>query len=87
MLNAEANVEVDLTAVDALEELRKTVSERGIVFALARVKSELRETLATAGFVDRIGEHLLFMTLPTAVAAYNEWYAARHGCDPPIMEN
>ena len=87
LLNAEANVEVDLTAVDALEELRKTVSERGIVFALARVKSELRETLATAGFVDRIGEHLLFMTLPTAVAAYNEWYAARHGCDPPIMEN
>jgi SulP family sulfate permease len=87
LLNAEANVEVDLTAVDALEELRETLSERGIVFALARVKSELRETLARAGFVDRIGEHLLFMTLPTAVAAYNEWYAARHGGDPPTMEN
>src|SRR4029450_9847296 len=39
LLNAEANVEVDLTAVDALEELRETLSERGIVFALARVKS------------------------------------------------
>jgi SulP family sulfate permease len=87
LLNAEANVEVDLTAVDVLEELRKTLSERGIVFALARVKSELRETLATAGFVDRVGEHLLFMTLPTAVAAYNEWYAARHGSDPTTTEN
>jgi SulP family sulfate permease len=87
LLNAEANIEVDLTAVDALEELRETLSERGIVFALARVKSELRETLAKAGFVDRIGEHRLFMTLPTAVAAYSEWYAARHGSEPPIVEN
>jgi len=87
LLNAEANIEVDLTAVDALEELRETLSERGIIFALARVKSELRETLATAGLVDRIGEHLLFMTLPTAVAAYKEWYAARHGSEPPIIES
>jgi len=37
VLNAEANIEVDLTAVDALEELRKTPSERDIVFPLARV--------------------------------------------------
>jgi sulfate permease, SulP family len=83
LLNAEANTEVDLTAVDALEEVRKTLAERGIVFALARVKMDLREDLAPTGLIDRIGEDRLFPTLPTAVSAYEEWYAARHSSDPP----
>jgi sulfate permease, SulP family len=86
LLNAEANTEVDLTAVDALEEVRRTLAGRGIVFALARVKFELREILAAAGFIDRIGEDKVFMTLPTAVEAYQQWYAARHGSDTPIDE-
>jgi SulP family sulfate permease len=83
LLNAEANTEVDLTAVDALEEVRKTLAERGIVFALARVKMDLREDLAPTGLIDRVGEDRLFPTLPTAVTAYEEWYAARHSSDPP----
>jgi SulP family sulfate permease len=56
--------------------VRKTLAERGIVFALARAKFELRELLVSAGFIDRIGEDKVFMTLPTAVAAHNESYAA-----------
>ena len=36
VLNAEANVEVDLTAVDALDDLRAELDRRGIVFALAK---------------------------------------------------
>ena len=67
LLNAEANTEIDLTAVDALEEVRRTLAERGVVFALARVKFEVREILASTGFIDRIGEDRVFMTLPTAV--------------------
>jgi sulfate permease, SulP family len=86
LLNAEANTEVDLTAVDALEEVRRTLAGRGIVFALARVKFELREILASAGFIDRIGEDKVFMTLPTAVEAYQQWYAARTGSDTPRGE-
>jgi SulP family sulfate permease len=78
LLNAEANVEVDLTAVDALEEVRRTLAERGIVFALARVKSDLRVVLEPTGFIDRIGVDRVFMTLPTAVSAYQQWYAERH---------
>ena len=31
LLNAEANTEIDLTALDALEHVRKTLAERGIV--------------------------------------------------------
>jgi SulP family sulfate permease len=86
LLNAEANTEIDLTAVDALEDVRKTLADRGVVFALARVKFEVREILASTGFVDRIGEDRVFMTLPTAVSAYEQWYAARHGGDMPRAE-
>ena len=86
LLNAEANTEVDLTAVDALEEVRRILAERGIVFALARVKMDLREDLAPTGFIERIGEDKVFLTLPTAVSAYQEWYAARHDSDPPGVE-
>ena len=86
LLNAEANVEVDLTAVDALEEVRRTLAERGIVFALARVKSDLRVVLEPTGFIDRIGEDRVFMTLPTAVSAYQQWYAARHHGNAPSVE-
>jgi SulP family sulfate permease len=83
LLNAEANIEVDLTGVDALEEVRRTLTDRGIVFAMARVKQDLRDHLDAAGFTDRVGESRIFMTLPTAVAAYAEEYAGRHGEPPP----
>ncbi|TGD89069.1 sulfate permease [Mycolicibacterium sp. CH28] len=70
VLNAEANVDVDLTALDALDQLRKDLNGRGIVFAMARVKQDLRDQLQAAGLLDKIGEDHIFMTLPTAVEAY-----------------
>ena len=75
LLNTEANVTLDITAADTLESLRQEVDRRGIVFALARVKQELREDLERAGFVAKIGEERIFMTLPTAVQAYAAWSA------------
>ena len=82
LLNAEANVEVDLTALDVLEDLRRELTERGIVVALARVKQELRDDLDAVGFTQRLGPDHIYMTLPTAVAAYVEDYTARHGVPP-----
>lgn len=73
LLNAEANVEVDVTAVDALEDLRTELTRRGIVFAMARVKQDLRDVLDKAGFPQRVGEERIFPTLPTAVAGYRRW--------------
>lgn len=70
LLNVEANVEVDVTALDALDQLRSDCERRGIVFAVARVKQDLRDALDAAGLTDRIGADRMFMTLPTAVAAY-----------------
>jgi len=82
ILNAEANVDVDLTSVDALEQLRVELERRHVVLALARVKQDLREDLARSGFLDRVGQDRVFMTLPAAVAAYVEWYVQRHGRRP-----
>ncbi len=73
LLNAEANVSVDLTAVDTLEALRQEVDRQGVVFAMARVKQDLRDDLVRAGFVATVGEDRVFMTLPTAVQAYVAW--------------
>ena len=73
VLNAEANVEVDLTAVDALTQLHKDLTSNNIVFGMARVKQDLRDSLAAAGFVDIVGEDRIFMTLPKAVEAYRDW--------------
>jgi MFS superfamily sulfate permease-like transporter len=70
VLNAEANVEVDLTALDALDQLRSELAEDGIVFAMARVKQDLRDALRAAGMTETIGEDRIFMTLPTAVEAF-----------------
>lgn len=70
VLNAEAQVDPDLTAVDALEQLRQDLTARGIVFAMARVKSDLRDDLVAAGFIDRVGADRIFPTLPTAVEAF-----------------
>lgn len=77
VLNAEANVEVDITALDAVDELRQELTDRGIVFALARVKQDLREDLQAYGLADSVGAERIFPTLPTAVAAYREWSGDR----------
>jgi sulfate permease, SulP family len=84
LLNAEANVEIDITATDALEQLRGELAERGVVFAMARVKQDLRVYLTAAGLVDRVGADRIFPTLPTAVSAYTDWYEEKYGRAPPV---
>jgi sulfate permease, SulP family len=77
VLNAEANVEVDSTGLTALDELRAELTGRGVVFALARVKQDLLDSLTSYGLTATIGPERIFPTLPTAVAAYEQWRAAR----------
>ncbi|HYZ69927.1 MAG TPA: sulfate permease [Mycobacterium sp.] len=70
VLNAEAIVDVDLTALDALDRLRGKLVRRGIVFAMARVKQDLRVQLEAVGLIDKVGRDHIYPTLPTAVDAY-----------------
>jgi len=82
LVNMEANVEVDLTALDALEDLREELASSGTTLALVRVKQDLREDLDRYGLTERIGPERIYPTMPTAVAAYSVEYAARHGAPP-----
>jgi SulP family sulfate permease len=83
LLNAEANVGIDITAIDALDQLHRELAQRDIVFAMARVKQDLLVQLDRAGFTDRVDRDRIFATLPTAVQAFAEWYETRHGQPPP----
>ena len=77
LLNAEANVEIDSTAAEALGALHAELQRRGVVLALARVKHELHDDLRAAGLLEAVGSDRIFMTLPTAVDAFHRW----SGCD------
>lgn len=73
LLNAEANVEIDLTAIDAVDELRRQLKQRGIVFAMARVKQGMYRQFVDADVIDRIGRDRIFPTLPAGVQGYADW--------------
>ncbi|MFC6239542.1 SulP family inorganic anion transporter [Longivirga aurantiaca] len=83
LLNVEANVEVDSTGLDALAALHDELSSRGILFALARVKTDLRLPMERYGVAALIGEENMYATLPTAVAAYRAWAEAHPAVQPP----
>jgi MFS superfamily sulfate permease-like transporter len=85
LLNMEANVEVDLTATDMLEDLRAQLTERGIVLALARVKQDLLVYLKRTGFVTRIGADHVFPTLPTALDGFRSRNRPTSDGDPPDL--
>ena len=70
VLNMEANVEIDLTATDMLDELRAELASRRIVLALARVKQDLALYLERAGLLQQIGNDHVFPTLPTALEGF-----------------
>ena len=73
LLNMEGNTEVDITGLDALEDFRQHCQNAGAVLALVRVKHEVIEMLYRHGVGARIGQDRIYPTLPTAVAAYEEW--------------
>ena len=70
VLNMEANVEIDITAIDILSELRDELAAKNITFAMARVKQDLYLELERAGFLDKIRPEHIYATLPTAIAGF-----------------
>jgi SulP family sulfate permease len=77
LLNAEAIVELDLTAGEALGQLVDDLAARHIVFAMARVKQDLRAQLRRGGLLEAIDEERIYPTLPVAVAAFEAWRERR----------
>ena len=73
LLNAEAIVELDTTAVDALRQLVGDLAKRHTLFAMARVKQDLRGQLVRGELMDIIDEERIYPTLPVAVEAFEAW--------------
>ena len=71
LINVEAVSEVDITGLDALQELVDECERRGVTIGLVRVKSELLTALRNHGLLARIGSDFIFQTMPTAVAAFH----------------
>jgi sulfate permease, SulP family len=72
VLNMEANVEIDITAIDMLSELRTELASQNITFAMARVKQDLYLSLERARFLENIQAEHIYPTLPTAIAAFEQ---------------
>jgi high affinity sulfate transporter 1 len=69
VLDAEAIAHVDATGTAALDDVVMGLKADGIDFAVARLKTRMRESFDDAGLTDRIGEEHLYPTVRDAVAA------------------
>lgn len=72
VLNMEANVEIDITAIDMLAELREELLSKNITLNLARVKQDLYLALESAGFLKNLQAEHIYPTLHTAIAAFKQ---------------
>jgi SulP family sulfate permease len=77
LLNAEAIVELDTTAVEVLAQLARDLARRNVLFAMARVKQTLRAQLARGELLQVIDEERIYPTLPVAVEAFERWRERR----------
>ncbi len=70
LIDAEAIIDIDVTAAEALSELERQLKCKGIVLAIARANHPLQHMLQRAGLTERIGSAYFFPTVRTAVQAY-----------------
>lgn len=60
---------IDITGLDALEDMRSELAARGIAFAVARVKAEVRDAMMRSGSWARIGAPNFHPSVRSAVRA------------------
>ncbi|KOP27150.1 sulfate transporter [Hapalosiphon sp. MRB220] len=70
VLNTEAIVEVDITAIDTIAELQSELATRDITFAMTRVKQDLYLQLKRSGLLQKIGSEHIYLTIHTAIAGF-----------------
>jgi high affinity sulfate transporter 1 len=69
ILTLEASPEIDVTALDMLDQVRSELSESGIRLTFARVSEPVREIFRRSGFLERLGEANVYWGVHTAVTA------------------
>jgi len=70
LIDAEAIVDIDVTAAEALSKLQSELERKGVIMAIARASHPLQRMLTRAGLTERIGPAHFFPTVRTAVQAY-----------------
>ncbi len=71
VINTEAIVEIDITAMDMLEELYDELAARGITLAMARVKRDLYAQLERSSLLQKITEKRIYLTLHTMISDFD----------------
>jgi sulfate permease, SulP family len=72
LIDAEAIIDIDVTAAEALSTLQSELERKGIVLAIARASQPLQEMLKRAGLTERIGPEHFYPTVRTGVQAFLE---------------
>jgi SulP family sulfate permease len=72
LIDAEAIVDIDVTAVEALSKLQSELERKGVVIAIARASQPLQEILKRSGLTEKIGSAHFFPTVRTGVRAFLE---------------
>lgn len=70
VLNAEAWMFLDATAVDALKQLQSDLEDIHVTLCFARLKSREREIFDETGLTDQVGDSRFFPTVQSAVTAF-----------------
>jgi sulfate permease, SulP family len=70
VLNAEAWMYLDATAIDALRQLHGDLEQRGVSLCFARLKGRQREIFEQTGLTAQVGADRFFPTVRAAVAAF-----------------
>jgi SulP family sulfate permease len=70
LIDAEAIIDIDVTAIEALSTLQRELDQRGIVLSIARANHPLQKTLKRSGLTERIGSEHLYPTVRTGVQAF-----------------
>jgi len=63
---------VDVTAVDALQELVDTLARQGVELHFAELKDPVKDKLKRFGLFAQLGENRFHPTIDSAVAAFRK---------------
>ena len=70
VLNAEAWVYLDATAIDTLKQLQAELAARDVALVFARLKGRQQEIFEETGLTEHVGESRFFPAVRSAVAAF-----------------
>jgi SulP family sulfate permease len=79
LLDAQAITDIDVTALETLEDLHQELKQEGIALKIAHANPPLRAVLERTGLAGKLGEDSFFASVHECVAAFQ----ARPGRPPP----